>query len=291
RADGVLRVVAEAAWDGGDPGVVFLDRITGCLPYDYPSVSRALGEIDTLVPCGEQSMHPNETCGLGAVNLAADAFWRQERGAWRFNERSFSETVELAVRALDRAQSLTDFAGDAALQKASRATRRIGLGLMGWHDAVQSRALGAEEQAALLRTVGLLFRAASHQASAALGREVGSCQLATDCPRAHLTVTCVPPTGGITLLAGNRSFALDPLPQELDRMSVGRQLASARDWQPYFDYTISKTINVPFDATPQDVHNVFLAALETGLKTLTVYRSGSRSHQPLQTHHASCETC
>jgi len=52
-------------------------------------------------------------------------------------------------------------------------------------------------------------------------------------------------------------------------------------FQEYIDGAISKTINLPSDATPQTVDRVYRLACELGCKGVTVYRDGCRAGQPM----------
>ena len=53
--------------------------------------------------------------------------------------------------------------------------------------------------------------------------------------------------------------------------------------QPFVSGAISKTVNLPGDATVDDIRNAFIKAWKHGLKSIAVYRDGSKSVQPLNT--------
>ena len=58
--------------------------------------------------------------------------------------------------------------------------------------------------------------------------------------------------------------------------------------QKYVDNAVSKTVNLPEDASPSDISRTFLLARDLGCKGITVYRYNSRTDQVLS---RGCDTC
>ncbi len=57
--------------------------------------------------------------------------------------------------------------------------------------------------------------------------------------------------------------------------------------QPFISGAISKTVNMPNDATPAQIRDVYMEGWRQGLKAIAIYRDGSKRTQPVNTHHAS----
>ncbi|MCF7890019.1 adenosylcobalamin-dependent ribonucleoside-diphosphate reductase [Candidatus Bipolaricaulota bacterium] len=81
---------------------------------------------------------------------------------------------------------------------------------------------------------------------------------------------------------------LEEIPDDLKEVFVTAldihytdHLTAQASWQDWVTASISKTINMPSSATPDDILNAFMLAHKLGLKGLTVYRDGSKSRQVL----------
>ncbi len=53
--------------------------------------------------------------------------------------------------------------------------------------------------------------------------------------------------------------------------------------QPFLSGAISKTVNMPGEATVDDIRNAYLEGWKLGLKALAIYRDGSKGSQPVNT--------
>ncbi len=59
-----------------------------------------------------------------------------------------------------------------------------------------------------------------------------------------------------------------------------RMMAAA---QPFLSGAISKTVNMPTEATPEEIEKVYMEGWKLGLKAIAIYRDGSKRTQPLST--------
>jgi ribonucleoside-diphosphate reductase alpha chain len=53
--------------------------------------------------------------------------------------------------------------------------------------------------------------------------------------------------------------------------------------QPFLSGAISKTVNMPTEATPEDIADAYMQAWKLGLKAIAIYRDGCKRSQPLNT--------
>ena len=66
----------------------------------------------------------------------------------------------------------------------------------------------------------------------------------------------------------------------LEPMAHIHMMAAA---QPFLSGAISKTVNVPADSSVEDVEQIYKEGWKLGLKSIALYRDGSKSSQPLNT--------
>ena len=159
----LFAAICEAAHACGDPGLVFLDAINRANPLP------GRGRIEATNPCGEVPLLPFESCNLGLINLA-----RMCSGG-RLDWDRLAEVAELAVRFLDDVIDVNDYPFP-ELDQASRATRKIGLGMMGLAELLATLGIPYDSQQAV-RLAGRIARhiqQAAHVASAQLAEARGS---------------------------------------------------------------------------------------------------------------------
>jgi len=264
----LLAYIASLAWRTGDPGLVFLAN-----GEQYgPNYADDLQPIVTCVPCGEQFMHAYETCNLGSINLNADGDC--------LDANVLEHTVRIAVQMLDRVIDQLVFP-DERLEKASLAARRIGLGVMGWADALQRRGIAYDSKAALkwARDLSKFITQVAEDESKQLAIKYGACAYGGE--YRHLSMTCIAPTGGISGLTENKGYAIEPFFEETTQIDYRAHIDMQLAWQSGIHNAVSKTVNLPRTASVNDVIQVYKYAMMYGCKGITVYRDGCKQHQPV----------
>ncbi|WP_028575185.1 vitamin B12-dependent ribonucleotide reductase [Desulfonatronovibrio hydrogenovorans] len=341
KAVEVFSLLVQKAWESGDPGIIFLDRINR----DNPTPAQ--GEIESTNPCGEQPLLPYEACNLGSINL--DRFYAPDSDDG-IDWEALRDTVHLSVRFLDNVIDASRYPLDKITQMVNK-NRKIGLGVMGWADLLFQLEIPYNSHKALKlaeKVMGFIQNE-SKSASKLLAEERGPFPAYNESvyarqnlgPFRNATTTTIAPTGTLSIIAGCSSgveplFALSFVRQVMDgerlaevnphleealkksrshspklmeeisqKGSISRMdflnenlrevYVTAMDIEPeyhlkmqaafqrYTDNAVSKTVNLPHEATKEDIWDIYWMAYELGCKGVTVYRDGCKSSQVLCT--------
>lgn len=207
----VFDLIVDMAWNNGEPGIVFLDRMNR-----DNVVLEAAGEIESTNPCGEQPLLPYESCNLGSLNLAR--MLREKDGAYEIDYALLGETVDTAVHFLDNVIEVNKYPLP-QIEEMTLATRKIGLGVMGFADMLYRLGIpyNSEEGIQIANDIMSFINERAHAASIALAEKRGAFPLyekstlaAGGKPYRNATCTTIAPTGTISIIC-SASSGVEPL--------------------------------------------------------------------------------
>lgn len=268
RARDVFELIVKNAWNNGEPGIIFIDRINR----DNPTP--ALGEIESTNPCGEQPLLPNEACNLGSVNLAVMV----KDG--KINHAKLRRVVHEAVHFLDNVIDASSFPLP-EIDAMVKQNRKIGLGVMGFADMLIQMSLpyncdeAVETARSVMRFIRDEARAASQRLAAARGAFPSFPESAFKGgqPLRNATTTTIAPTGSISIIAGVSSgieplFAITYYRNVLDKermIEVNPHFQIAAERQGFNSPEIMEDIAAKgslreIKAVPEEVKRIFVTA-------------------------------
>ena len=211
KARVVFEAIVNAAWETGDPGVLFLDRINEANP------TPQLGDMECTNPCGEVPLLSYEPCVLGSVNLSRMV--KERNGRVEPDFEKIRKTVRHAVHFLDNVIDMNQYPLPQIAQMA-KGNRKIGLGVMGLAHFFIRLGIPYNSPKALEVVRGLMsfiqHQARERSMELAEARGVfpnfpGSIYSRNGGMRLrNATVTTIAPTGTLSLLA-NCSSGIEPL--------------------------------------------------------------------------------
>ena len=163
RVREIFQLMAQNAWETGDPGMVFLGEMNKYYAL-YP-----VRQIISTNPCGEIGLGPYEACNLGSIDVAK--LYDGGKFAWDALEK----IVRVAVRFLDNVIDVNVFPID-KIERAVKESRRLGLGIMGFADLLYQMEIpyDSEEARRFARNLMAFISLHAHEASSDLGEEKGN---------------------------------------------------------------------------------------------------------------------
>ncbi len=204
RARAVFEKIVEAAWNNGEPGIIFLDRL------NRDNVVPCQGEIESTNPCGEQPLLPYESCNLGSINLVRMLQKSKEApSGYAIDWEKLRKTTRTAVHFLDNVIDVNKYPLE-QIAHTTRQTRKIGLGVMGYADMLLRLGIGynTEEAVALGESVMKFITEEGRAYSEKLAEKRGAFPLFAESIYKdgkllrNATITTIAPTGTLSIIAG-----------------------------------------------------------------------------------------
>ncbi len=275
KAKTVFDEIVESAWETGDPGLVFIDRINQTNP------TPQIGQFESTNPCGEQPLLPYEACVLGSLNLSKYV----KNG--EVDYVLLEEDVQTAVRFLDDTIDANIYPLP-AIEYMHKGNRKIGLGVMGWADMLILLGIPYDHKDAfvLARKIMHFISSKSREASAELAEQrgvfpnfLGSVFDAPGMPRVrNATTTTIAPTGTLSTIA-DCSSGIEPLfavaykrfVMDTELVEINKYFVDIARKQGFYskellDMVLRKGSLSSIKGIPADVKRLFPTALEIPLE-------------------------
>ena len=164
----IYRLICQNAWESGDPGLLFYDRIN-----NDNVIKKVKNSIYCTNPCGEIPLHPNSVCNLWTVNLVKhiDFYHR------KISMGKLKDTINIGVRMADNLTTVNSYPKEVSeIEKSAKEERRTGIDFTGLADYLYVVGMKFACQESIREIDGLykFLRTTAREYSARLGKKKGS---------------------------------------------------------------------------------------------------------------------
>jgi ribonucleoside-diphosphate reductase alpha chain len=285
RAKDVFDLIVLGSWVSGDPGMLFFDRINKDNKL-YPEVI-----LDTTNPCSEVALPHYGACCLGSINISKFV----EKNSFNFDK--FQRAVKMGARALLNMNTIS-FYPLPQIRKQMEDLNPIGLGIMGFADTLIMLGIKYDSKEALdfIKQLAVPYiQGTDSVAPDSFYKRIiaptGSLSILGDCSSGVEPVFAKAFERHLTLgvMEETRDIYKSELCRTAHQISPDWHLEIQRAWQGVVDGGISKTINMPADASVEDIKQVYTKAWKFGLKGVTIFRDSSIDGVLVSTEKPTCE--
>lgn len=187
----IFDLIVHGNWLNGEPGIIFIDTA------EKDNAAPHLGKLTETNPCAETRLLPWESCNLASINLMTCI------EDDKFNWMKFESLVRTGVRFLDDMIDKNQYPLP-QIDKATKLTRKIGLGVMGFADMLITFGIryGSEESLQITDDLFNFMRKTADDESTIIASYKGTYPAANNDSRRNAAVLSIAPTGSISLFAG-----------------------------------------------------------------------------------------
>jgi ribonucleoside-diphosphate reductase alpha chain len=272
NAKTIFDVICFAAWNSGDPGFLFYDKINKDNKL-FPKI-----KIKATNPCGEVPLPPYGACCLGSLNISKFVKYS------KFDFRAFEKHLILASRAL-RNNNAVAWYPLSQITKTMKELDPIGVGIMGFADALIKMGIyyDSEDTLKFIDEIGKIYKEVTDKVAKdcfwkRIIAPTGSLSIIADCSSGiepvfetaferHLTVG---------VLEETREIYKSKYVKTAHQITPDWHLKIQAQWQKWCDGSISKTINMPNESSVDDIKKIYMLAWKLGCKGITIFRDGCK---------------
>lgn len=264
--------IIEGAYENGEPGVIYLDRVNEEHSFDVEEHPEH--EILATNPCGEQPLEEYEACNLAHINLSTIVDegapdWREYEGdvgsflSEAVDWEEFDRRIYTGTHFLDNVVTMSDFPIPEIEEKVG-SMRKVGLGIMGYAQMLVQFGMryGSEESNQVARNLMQYINFESKAESYHLSKERGTFDEWEDSKYANPTehaewflqhtgepaeewedgfplrnhnTTTIAPTGTTSML-GNTSGGCEPIYSVANLKNVSQDIQGEDELVQFDDY-------------------------------------------------------